>query len=138
MKPTVTPSQIAEILSNSTVEVQTIFGKVTLVSVRLPNGFVLTASSGAVSIENYDEKIGAEICMKQIEDQLWKLEGYALQKRVAAGFGDISDADLMNRLVEKHAALLNCKNRLETIRETDKTGLALDENIANAERALAL
>lgn len=78
--PSITPEEIASLLEASEVAVQTIFDKVTLVAVKLPNGFVLTASSGAVSKENYDERIGAEICMKQIEDQLWKLEGYALQK----------------------------------------------------------
>lgn len=83
--PSVTPQQIADLIKGSAIEIQTIFGKVTLVCARLESGFVVTASSGAVSKENYDEKIGAEICMKQIEDQLWKLEGYALQKMIHAG-----------------------------------------------------
>ena len=84
MKNSVSPQEIYDTLNASEVQVSTIFGKVTLVAVKLPSGFVLTASSGAVSIDNYDEKIGAEICMKQIEDQLWKLEGFALQKQISA------------------------------------------------------
>ena len=82
--PSVTPAQIAAILDASETSVQTIFDKVTLVCVRLPNGFVLTASSGAVSKENYDAEIGRAVCMTQIKDQLWKLEGYALQKQISA------------------------------------------------------
>ena len=81
--PSITLLQITELLDASEIHVQTIFGKVTLVAVRLPSGFVLTASSGAVSKENYDEEVGKGICMNQIEDQLWKLEGYALQKQLA-------------------------------------------------------
>ena len=88
--PSVTSDQITALIDASEVSVQTIFDKVTLVSVRLPNGFVLTASSGAVSKENYDEQVGRAICMTQIEDQLWKLEGYALQKQLATQQSDTS------------------------------------------------
>lgn len=74
--------QIEEILQNSRVHVSTLFEKVALVSVQLPNGFVITETSGAVDKENYDLEIGKEICMKKIKDKLWELEGYVLQNKL--------------------------------------------------------
>lgn len=53
-----------------------------IMTCKLPSGFVLTASSGAVDKENYDFEIGKETCLKQIEDQLWKLEGYKLASEI--------------------------------------------------------
>lgn len=77
----VTQEQIDSLLKNATIEVQTILNKCTIVVVQLKNGFILTESSACVDPANYDEKIGAEICLKHIENRLWELEGYALQKK---------------------------------------------------------
>lgn len=79
----VTEEQIAMLLTESDIQVDTIYDKVTVVSCKLPNGFVITASSGAVDVANYDVNIGREICLKRIEDKLWELEGYALAKKLA-------------------------------------------------------
>lgn len=59
-----------------------VFEKLTIVVAKLPNGYTLVGSSGCVNPDNYDYKIGEEICKEQIKDQLWKLEGYALQDRI--------------------------------------------------------
>lgn len=77
----VTQEQIDSLLKNATIEVQTILNKCTIVIVQLKNGFILTESSACVDPANYDEKIGAEICLEHIENRLWELEGYALQKK---------------------------------------------------------
>lgn len=82
MKNTVTKQQIDELLAKSEIKVETVYDKVTVVNCKLPNGFVITESSGAVDSENYDEEIGKEICMSQIENKLWELEGYALTKKL--------------------------------------------------------
>lgn len=82
MKNTVTKPQIDELLEKSEIKVETVYGKVTIVSCKLPNGFVITESSGAVDTANYDEKIGTEICTARIENKLWELEGYALTKQL--------------------------------------------------------
>lgn len=84
MKNTVTQEQIDEILKSSEIEVKTVYGKVTVVCCKLPNGFVITEASGAVDPANYDEKIGVEICMERITNKLWELEGYVLSKKLAA------------------------------------------------------
>jgi hypothetical protein len=78
--PTITEEYIAEIMENSEFEVHTVFGKCTVVSCRLHNGFVITESSACVSPENYDEDMGAEICFDKIADKIWELEGYRLQQ----------------------------------------------------------
>lgn len=82
MKNTVTNRQIDELLEKSEIKIETVYGKVTIVSCKLPNGFIITESSGAVDPLNYDEKIGTEICMERIENKLWELEGYALAKQL--------------------------------------------------------
>ena len=46
-----------------TTEVMTIGEKTTLVHATLENGFTITKTSACVDPENYDEKIGSEICM---------------------------------------------------------------------------
>ena len=59
--------------------VDTIGEKTTLVRVTLRNGFELVEASSCVDKTNYDEKIGAEICMKKIKDKIWFLLGFLLQ-----------------------------------------------------------
>lgn len=76
MQNTVTQAQVdAQIVD---IHVQTVFEKVTVVSVRLRNGFVLVESAGAVDKANYSEAVGREICLRRIKDKIWELEGYQL------------------------------------------------------------
>ena len=63
-------------------EVSTLGDKVTVVRATLRNGFELVESSACVSPENYDEKLGAEICMEKIKDKVWFLLGFLLQTGV--------------------------------------------------------
>lgn len=77
----VTKKQIDQLKSSAEVKIQTLFGKCTVVTVRLQNGFILTESSACVDPENYDEALGMKICLERIENKLWELEGYALQKQ---------------------------------------------------------
>ena len=75
---TVKEKDIDAILSKSQVKIETKFNRVTIVTAKLPNGFCLTESSGAVDIRNYSEQIGAECCLERIKNKLWELEGYSL------------------------------------------------------------
>lgn len=63
-------------------EVSTLGDKVTVVRATLRNGFELVESSACVSPENYDEKLGAEICLEKIKDKVWFLLGFLLQTGV--------------------------------------------------------
>lgn len=76
----ITEEYIADIMENSDFEIHTVFDKCTVVSCRLPNGFVITESSACVSPENYDEDMGAEICFDKIANKIWELEAYRLQQ----------------------------------------------------------
>ena len=76
---TVTEEQINKIIENADVKVKTVFGKCTIVTVQLKNGFVITESSACVDPINYDEVVGINIGMDKIKNKLWELEGYRLQ-----------------------------------------------------------
>lgn len=82
MTNTVTQEQIDHLIEEAKVEVQTAFGKTTIVSVQLKNGFVFVESSSCVDPANYNESMGAEICMNRIKNKLWELEGYLLQETI--------------------------------------------------------
>ena len=79
---TVTNEMIEEIMNHSKVIVSTVFDKCTVVSCKLPNGFVIVESSACVDPKNYDEDMGVEICMKKIINKVWELEGYRLQQKL--------------------------------------------------------
>lgn len=64
------------------VEVMTMGEKTTVVRAVLRNGFEIVESSACVSKENYDEKLGAKICMDKIKDKVWMLLGFLLQTAV--------------------------------------------------------
>lgn len=94
--PTITEEYIAEILENSEFEVSTVFDKCTVVSCRLPNGFVITESSACVSPENYDAEYGADICFDKIAAKVWELEAYRLQQHLweeSNGYNDCCCGD---------------------------------------------
>ncbi|VDG18769.1 hypothetical protein [Lactobacillus allii] [Lactiplantibacillus mudanjiangensis] len=82
MQNKVEESTVNSILENAQIETKTVFSKVTIVTAKLPNGFVLVESSGAVSEENYDAKIGKEVCMDRIKNKIWELEGYKLASQL--------------------------------------------------------
>lgn len=83
MSNTVTQEQINKIIEQSEVDITTHGGKTTIVVATLPNGFKIVESSSCVDPVNYDEKMGAQICLQRIANKIWELEGYVLQKKVA-------------------------------------------------------
>ena len=60
-------------------EVFTKKNKITIVIATLVNGFTIVESSACVDPENYDEKIGAQICKERIINQVWNHLGFLLQ-----------------------------------------------------------
>jgi hypothetical protein len=81
-KTSVTQEDIDKLIENAEINVRTIHDKVTLVIVKLENGFVLTESSGCVDEANYSAAIGSQECLRKIKDKLWELEGYRLQQNL--------------------------------------------------------
>ena len=78
------PSISQEMVDNfiDHTEVITMGDKTTVVRAVLKNGFEIVESSACVSAENYDEKLGEEICMKHIKNKVWFLLGFLLQTAV--------------------------------------------------------
>lgn len=77
-----TAEDIDEILENSEFDIQTIFDKCTVVTCKLPNGFVVTESYACVNPDDYDEEAGFGICYDKIVDKVWELEAYRLQNEL--------------------------------------------------------
>jgi len=69
-------------------ETVTMGGKTTVVRAVLRNGFEIVESSSCVSAENYDEKLGEEICMERIRNKIWELLGFLLQTAVGGVNGE--------------------------------------------------
>lgn len=82
MRNSITQAHIDEMFDKAIFEYESFFGKCTIVTVQLDNGFVITESSACVDPANYNEKIGIDICIERIKNKLWELEGYALQKEL--------------------------------------------------------
>lgn len=76
---TITQSHVDALLAASEILTETKFGKLTVVTVVLPSGFILVESSGCVDPANYRQETGRAICLNKIKDRIWHLEGYRLQ-----------------------------------------------------------
>lgn len=119
---TVTEEYIDSLLDEAHVAVvDKVFDKCIIVSVQLKNGFVITESSACVSPDNYDKEIGFDICMNNIKNKLWELEGYRLQCELY-NENTNSDSDKSNETknedIEKYCnaigEIANCKLRNES------------------------
>ena len=63
----------------STTSTITIADKMTVGFIQLANGTLYTESSACVDPANYDEALGAKICMDRAKDRVWHLLGFVLQ-----------------------------------------------------------
>lgn len=55
----------------------------TIVVLRLKNGFIVTGESACASPENYDRDIGIKIARDNARAKIWALEGYNLRSQLA-------------------------------------------------------
>lgn len=78
--PSISHQMVDDFISET--EVITMGDKTTVVRAVLRNGFEIVESSACVSAENYDENLGAEICMEHIKNKVWMLLGFLLQTAV--------------------------------------------------------
>lgn len=90
MLKTAAPSISAEMVERfiDHHETVTMGGKTTVVRAVLKNGFVIVESSSCVSEENYDEKLGEEVCMERIMNKVWEMLGFLLQTAVGGVSGE--------------------------------------------------
>lgn len=56
--------------------------KLTVCSLQLRNGFIVTGESACVSPANYNKGLGEEVSYSKARNKIWELEGYLLQQRM--------------------------------------------------------
>lgn len=78
--PSISQEMVADFIKET--QVITLGNKTTVVRAVLRNGFEIVESSACVSAENYDEDLGAQICLNHIKDKVWMLLGFLLQTAV--------------------------------------------------------
>ena len=54
-------------------------GKTTLVKCEMATGFVQYETASCVDPKNYDTAVGEKICVKRIEEAVWKFLGFVVQ-----------------------------------------------------------
>lgn len=119
--PSVSEETIDWMLEHSSFTFTTVYDKCTIVTCKLPNGFVITESSACVSPENYDEDLGIEICLQRIKDKVWELEAYRLQSELYEE--DCDDCDDCDMDCEN----CNCCEDCEELDECLDTDLDCDD-----------
>ena len=77
---------VEDVMAQSDYVKETKFGKCAVVTMRLPNGFVLVESNACVDPADYDEEYGWGLCMERLEGRVWELYGFLAQEG-AAGEG---------------------------------------------------
>jgi len=86
----VTPNMVRTIIASR--KAARIDEKTTLLSVTLTNGFVIHETASCVDPRRYDQVIGEEICMQNIEKKIWELLGFLLQT-ARFGFAHVAKPD---------------------------------------------
>ena len=97
----VTQAEIDLLLNSADVQVRTEFGKCTVVTARLQNGFILTESSACVDPANYDAELGKRLCLQHIENRLWEVDE---RQRAGKHRGAARGGRMMTRSEVLHAA----------------------------------
>lgn len=78
----VTLEQIKELLDAAETQEAVFWDKEVVVSYKLLSGFTVLGRGACVDPANFNIEIGRQVARKQVEDQLWQLEGYLLQNRL--------------------------------------------------------
>lgn len=87
--PRVTPEKVDAAIVSETYTVLP-SGKCMICELTLRNGFTVRGEASAVSKENFNEEIGRKVSRSKARDQIWQLEGYLLQDRLAGRSIDCS------------------------------------------------
>lgn len=79
--PRVTPQRIEQVQVSGQYHVFP-GTTVTVCCLTLANGFTVIGESACASPENFNEELGRRIALKNAQDKIWALEGYALRERL--------------------------------------------------------
>lgn len=72
----VSPDEVDEVMLASEYDVRTVFEVCTVVTMRMPCGYILSEFSACVNPADYSEEVGKDICCERLRDQVWALLGY--------------------------------------------------------------
>lgn len=78
----ITQEMVDKVISEAEVRDEKWWDNLTIVSVKLKNGWTITETSACVDPANYDHELGKSICMEKIEDQVWKMLGWTLNDEI--------------------------------------------------------
>ena len=81
-------SYLDRLLNDADTDTKIFWGKELVTSFRLSSGFTVLGKAACVDPENFQREIGLEIARKDALCQLWALEGYVLQLRLAGLIAD--------------------------------------------------
>lgn len=76
MASRVAAEEVDEVMLASEYDVRTVFDLCTVVSMRMPNGYILVEASACVDPADYSEEVGQSICCESLRDRVWALLGY--------------------------------------------------------------
>lgn len=74
----ITQEMVDKVLAEADIRDEKWWDNLTVVSVKLKNGWTITQTSACVDPANYDHELGKRICLEKIEDEVWKLLGWSL------------------------------------------------------------
>lgn len=80
----ITEEQVEKLINNSTYDEHVFHNKCLVVTCKLPSGFVITGVGACVDPLEFNIEKGRTIAMRQIENKIWELEGYVLQKEISS------------------------------------------------------
>ena len=72
----VSHEKVEQLINDSEVHTVSMHNRCTVVSVKLPNGFIITESSTSLNEDDYDMYLGKAICLERIKSRLFELEAY--------------------------------------------------------------
>lgn len=70
--------------ANATAPIHDSLKCLTIYTMVLKNGFIVTGESACASPENYDAELGRKIARDNARAKIWALEGYLLRSKLAA------------------------------------------------------
>lgn len=88
----VTVEQIEGLINSAETLEHIFWGKELLVSYKLPSGFTVTGRAACVDPDNFNLDIGRDIARENALNQLWALEGYVLQLKLAGQINDLRES----------------------------------------------
>lgn len=79
----VSQEEIENLLDSSETQEHIFWNKELVVSYRLPCGFTILGRAACVDPSNFNLNLGRDIARENAIDQLWQLQGYRLQLKLA-------------------------------------------------------